>query len=287
MTVRTWHRNAAAIRFERVAKIDERIDTESGEFEMVMATEAEASDGHILRVAGISHAETIPLQLDHRRGAADNLGTVRNIRKGKRDGVPALLGVGQIRLSGEGEAAALRRDLVDAIARGDLRGTSLTWSADSDGVQERRALEKGHPARVDPLEPNLRRRFGLFFEKSEAIEQSIVAIPADRSALIGRAQNAGDAVRAALWHAFVERMELRQAPSSDRFTDALTRALAAAEQRLGGAGGPPPSDATPVLPPLDAVLSRLVPTLADAPRRTRDEMAAALDETFRRLTGSE
>lgn len=276
--------DAAALRFERVARIDERIDTESGEFEMVMATESEASDGHILRIAGISHAETIPLQLDHRRGAADNLGTVRNIRKGKRDGVPALLGVGQIRLSGDGEAAAMRRDLVDAIAAGHLRGTSLTWSADSEGVRERTALPKGHPARVDPQEPNLRRRFGLFFEKSEAIEQSVVAIPADRAALIGRAESAADAARAGLWHAFVERLELREAPSSDRFTDALTRALAAAEQRIRGAGTPP-RDESPGLPPLDAVLERLVPTLADAPRRTRDEMATALDETFRRLTG--
>lgn len=281
-----WNRNDQALRFERVARIDERIDTESGEFEMVMASESEASDGHILRVAGIQHPETIPLQLDHRRGAADNLGTVRNMRTGKRDGVPVLLGVGQIRLSGEGAGLELRRDLVDAIARGDLRGTSLTWSADSEHVKERTALPKGHAARVDPQDPNLRRRFGLFFEKSHAIEQSVVAIPADRSALIGRAEAAQDAARAALWQVLVERLDLREAPAVDRFTDQLSRALADAEMRLRGAGGAtPPSESSPEQPPLETVLQRIAPQVADAPRRTRDELAKALEATFRQLTG--
>lgn len=277
------NRNAEALRFERVARIDQRIDTESGEFEMVMASEAEASDGHILRVAGISHAETIPLQLDHRRGAADNLGTVRNIRKGKRDGVAVLLGVGQIRLSGEGAGLEQRRDLVDAIARGDLRGTSLTWAADSDGVKERATLPKGHPARVDGQDPNLRRRFGLFFEKSQAIEQSLVAIPADREALIGRAEGA-DAARAGLWQHFVERLDAREGVA-DRFVEALTRSLADAEQRLRAAGGNPPSDESPTRPPIGMVLERLAPMIAGAPKRTRDELTQALDAAYRKLTG--
>lgn len=279
-----WTRNAAAVRFERVARIDQRIDTETGEFEMVMASEAEASDGHILRVSGIQHADTIPLQLDHRRGAADNLGTVRNIRTGKRGGVPVLLGVGQIRLSGEGAGLEQRRDLVDAIARGDLRGTSLTWAAESDGVKERTALPKGHPARVDPQDSNLRRRFGLFFEKSQAIEQSLVAIPADREALIGRAEAAQDAAHAGLWQHFVERLDAREG-SADRFVEALSRALADAEQRLRAAGANVPRDHAPGRPPLDEVLDRIAPTIARAADRTKDELGAALDAAYRKLTG--
>lgn len=279
-------RNAGAARFERVAEVDSRIDTTTGEFEMVMASEAEATDGHMLRVAGIAHAETIPLQLDHMRGAADNLGTVSNMRTGRRGGLPVLLGVGQIRLTGEGDALAARRDLVDAIASGAIRGTSLTWDAEPGSVRERMSLPKGHPARVDPEEPNLRRRFGLFFEKSRAIEQSIVALPADRNALIGRAEAAADAASRGLWQVLVERLEAREATPPDPLVDALSRALAAAEQRLRAAGGPPPSrDHARPVPPLDQVLARVLPEVGDLSRRTRLELDAAFAETLAKLTG--
>lgn len=279
-------RNDAGGRFERVAQVDSRIDTTSGEFEMVMASESEASDGHILRVAGIEHPDTLPLQLDHRRGAADNLGQVTNIRTGKRGGVPVLLGVGQIRMTGEGEQLAARRDLVDAIASGMIRGTSMTWDAESQHVKERAALPKGHPFRVDPADPNLRKRFGLLFEKSRAIEQSLVAIPADRQALIGRAEGVTDAVTRAMWHGIVERLEIRDSIPADPFVDALVRALAAAEQRIRAAGGvTPSSDETRSAPPLDEVLARIAPSVGDAARRTRAELEAAFAKTLRELVG--
>lgn len=280
-----FSRSNEATRFERVAEVDSRIDPKTGEFEMVMATEGEASDGHVLRVAGIAHDETIPLQLDHGRRTIDNLGTVSRIRTGKRGGVPVLLGVGQIRLTGEGEGLAMRLDVVDAIAAGVIRGTSLTWDAESRDIRERTALPKGHPARVDPEEPNLRRRFGLWFEKSRAIEQSVVAIPADRAALIGRAEAATEASSRALWQLLAERCEVRAAVTPDPLVDALSRALAAAEQRIRAAGAPPPSDHARPVPPLDQVLARAIPEVGELSRRTRLELDAALDEIADRLTG--
>jgi len=280
----TYRRNAELARFERVARIDQRIDTKTGEFEMVMASENEASDGHILRVSGISHAETIPLQLDHGFRAGDNLGTVSRIRKGKRDGAPVLLGVGAIRMTGEGEALAARLDLVDAIARGDITGTSLTWEADGP-VKERAALPKGHAARVDPEEPNLRRRFGLYFESTRAVEQSVVAIPADRAAVIGRSDGTEVAGVRALWQGLVNGLELRAAREADPRIEALERALAAAELRLRAAGGSTPSDDARTGPPLDVVLSRVLAEVGDIGRRTRNELDEALRATFAQLTG--
>lgn len=282
----TYRRNADGARFERVARIDQRIDTKTGEFEMVMASENEASDGHILRIAGISHAETIPLQLDHGFRAGDNLGTVANIRKGKRDGVPVLLGVGTIRTTGEGESLAARLDLVDAIARGDITGTSLTWEADGPGaVKERTSLPKGHPARVDPEEPNLRRRFGLLFEKSRAVEQSVVAIPADRAAVIGRGDGAEVAGVRALWHGLANGLELRAAREADPWTQALERHLADLEQRVRAAGAKPPRDHARPEPPVEELLSRVLAEVGDVGRRTRKELDEALRAAFGELTG--
>lgn len=277
-------RNDQATRFDRVAKVDPRIDTKTGEFDMVMASEGEASDGHVLRVAGISFPDSIPLQLDHGRRAIDNLGTVSNIRRGKRDGVPVLLGTGQIRLSGEGDGLAMRADLVDAISTGAISGTSLTWDANPSDIRERASLPKGHPAYVSPDEKNMRRRFGLYFEKSNAIEQSIVAIPADRAALIGRAEAATEAPSRALWHALLQRSEVRESIRPDPLIDALSRALADAEQRLRAAGGRPPSDKARPLPPLED-LARAFPDVGDLSRRTKSELDAALDRVFARLVG--
>lgn len=279
-------RNDGGERFERVAKVDPRIDTNTGEFEMVMASQGEASDGHVLRVAGISFPDSIPLQLDHGRSATDNLGTVTNMRRGTRDGVPVLLGTGQIRLSGEGDGLAMRRDLVDAISTGAISGTSMTWDAAPGDMKPRAELPKGHPARVDPTDPNLRKRFGLWFEKSRAIEQSIVAIPADRAALIGRSEAAQEAHSRALWQSLLDRCEAR-AERRDPFIDALSRALADAEQRIRAAGDRSPSDHARPVPPLADALARSFPDVGEIMRRTRTELDAALDGVFARLTGKQ
>jgi hypothetical protein len=281
----TWNRTGAAAQYARVARIDQRIDPKTGEFDMVMASQGEASDGHVIRIAGVSFPDSLPLQLDHARGAADNLGTVSNIRVGKRDGVPVLLGVGQIRMTGEGDGLAQRLDLVDAIARGHITGTSMTWSADAQDVKERSSLPKGHPAAVDPMDPNLRRRFGLFFDKARAIEQSIVAIPADRAAVIGRAEAAQDAAARELWQVLADRIDTATAVRPDPFVDALSRALAAAEQRLRDAEPSRSSAQPPSIPPLEKVLADLAPTFGAVAATTRRELDDSFAGILRQLTG--
>lgn len=289
-----YQRNGEPDRYSRRASIDQRIDTESGEFEMVMASEGEASDGHRLNVRGISHDETIPLQIDHGPTAEANVGTVSNIRTGTREGVRVLLGVGRIRMTGEGEGVARRRDLVDAIAAGDIRGTSLTWSVeDSRHVRERTSLPKGHPAYVSPDEPNLRRRFGLYFDRSRAVEQSIVAIPSDRTAVIGRLDRATDDGCRRMWQAVVDRIELEREWGSDfvtlggtRWISALERALAAAEQRSRGAASRvEASDHAPSMPPVEDILAGLDAQIARSRERGRQDLERRLSGILERLTG--
>lgn len=214
----------------RAAEIDARIDTDTGEFDMVMASEGEASDGHIISIRGLEAPQSIPLQLDHARGAVANLGTVTNMRRDTIDGLPVMRGVGQIRMSGDGEALAARRDLVDAIATGHVRGVSLTW--ESTKARERRDLPTNHPAHVKRNEKDPRKRFGLYFDQATPIEQSIVGIPADREALIGRSESAEDAFSRAMWETLVERLDDAPRSREAEIIEALEGKLSALEERL-------------------------------------------------------
>ena len=45
------------------------IDLETGEFPLVLATQGESADGHILNIAGASAPGRIPLQVDHSNSA--------------------------------------------------------------------------------------------------------------------------------------------------------------------------------------------------------------------------
>lgn len=219
----------SAPRHERAAALDSRIDTTTGEFEMVMASEGEASDGHILSIRGIETPDEIPLQLDHSPRALANLGTVSNMRAGTKEGVRVLRGVGQIRLTGEGEALEARRDLVDGIATGAVRNVSLTWEASR--AQERRDLPKGHPAHVDRDEPDPRKRFGLYFAESRAVEQSIVGVGADRAAIIGRSEDATNDVARAMWQSILHRLDAAPRSREAEIIDALERSVRDLEVR--------------------------------------------------------
>lgn len=285
MMMRRFSRAAGSRHERKGATIDARIDTDTGEFEMVMATEGEASDGHILSMRGLTFPDELPLQVDHNRFSNGNVGIVQNIRRSKVDGVPAYRGVGRIRLTGDGEGLEFRKDLVDAISRGDIRGTSLTW--DSTEFKERRDLPKTHPAHVKPSEPNPRKRFGLYFEKSVAIEQSIVPIPADREALIGRAEAAESAFSRDVWHSLADRIDTAPTERRDaEIIQALETSLADLEERLRAAE-PRSSDHAPDPPAIDACLAILERQVGDPRARTRDELDDALGEIFERITGKQ
>ncbi len=260
-------------RHTRNARIDTRIDTDTGEFDMVLATEGEASDGHVISIRGLTMPETMPLQLDHSQSALANLGTVSHMRRDKLDGIPVYRGVGKIRLSGEGEAVDARRDLVDAISTGHVRGVSLTW--DAVKVVERRELPKAHAAYVGRNEADTRKRFGLFFEKSVGIEQSVVGIPADREALIGRGVEATCALSRSMWDDFVSRIDVGEPSREVVIINALERSMEALEQRCRDAEATAPSD--------DA----LERNLSVRGSTSTDQLRDALGEAHLRVTGGE
>jgi len=269
--------------YQRSASLETKIDTDTGEFNMVMATEGEASDGHIIAIRGLEVPTELPLQLDHGRGAVSNLGVVSDMTQDTADGVPIMRGRGRIRLTGDGEALAARRDLVDAIARGDLRGVSLSW--DATKATERRDLPRDHSAHVPRGEKDPRKRFGLYFEKSRAIEQSLVGIPADREALIGRAEAAEDDVSRAMWNTLVSRFDDAPRSRELEIIDALEGKVVDLEERLQRAASLAESDLPADPPVLEAVLRDLRSHVGDWRGRTQGELDDALGDLFLELTG--
>lgn len=271
-------------RHGRAAAIDSRIDTDTGEFDMVMATEGEASDGHIIRIAGLEYGDEIPLQLDHSRSVLSTVGVVRNLRKGKVDGVPALRGTGVIRLTGDGDQLAARRDLVDGIASGDLRSVSMTW--DGLKVKERRDLPANHPHHVASGAADARKRWGLYFESARIVEQSIVSVGADRNALIGRAETAENAVSREIWQNFAEGIADRHSRESE-IIHALEVKLRDLEQRLGEAEASRSSDPIPETDPLNLVdvLDGAVLEILERSRRGTAEFQDAVGDLLHRVTG--
>jgi hypothetical protein len=102
--------------------------------------------------------------------------------------MPVLKAIGRIELDGEGEQAAIRRDVANMIAKGHL--TAVSVRASGEKVIERTDLPTTHPAHVSSGEKSLAKRFGRFFERSTLQEGSIVALGADKRAIIGRSLEA-------------------------------------------------------------------------------------------------
>lgn len=279
---RIFSRDGDAAGYSRAAAIDPAIDRETGEFEMIMASEGEAADGHIVSIRGVELIDEVPLQLDHDRRASANLGTVTNLRTDRKDGVPILRGVGRIRLTGEGAPLEVRRDLVDGIAEGAIRSVSMTWEALE--VIERRELPSNHPAFVKHNDPNARRRWGLFFKRSRPLEQSIVGVGADRAALVGRAESAtSDDVRA-VWQTLVERIDAPARSREAEIIEALESRLAEIEERLSRAAEHDSRDDPRDNPPEWTDAFRALERRIEADgRRGLDEFTEAIEEIGRRM----
>jgi len=285
MRRRFYRADPAPERISRQCRIDSAIDTDSGEFDMVLATEGEASDGHIISIRGLEFADTIPLQMDHSRAVQSNLGTVSKMRRDKVDGLPALRGVGQIRLTGDGEQLEARRDLVDAISSGHVRGTSLTW--DSIKHVERRDLPKEHFAKVTNTEKNYRKKYGLFFEASKAIEQSIVGIPADREALIGRQGEATSEVSRKMWDGLISRIDDPATVRASEIIGALERSVEQLEAAREAGSGDDSSDDNPEgMLSVNHALDVTFDQLERAGRSDGADLKEALGDVLERLTGS-
>lgn len=180
--------------YERLGTIEREEGTAPGAFRGTLATGGEASDGHILAIGGLKIPDSLPVQFRHGERTLGSWSDFEKVNP-KDIGSPGsrLRATANVELdAGAGEELAFRQDLAAMIGEGHVGAFSLRWDADEADVKLRINLPSDHPAFLDQDKiPNGDRRFwGLFFEKSVAIEGSIVATPSDQGALIGRIRSA-------------------------------------------------------------------------------------------------
>lgn len=155
-------------------------------FRAAIFTDGEASDGDIIDVRSLKTG-TMPLFMQHMADPTMQLGELTNpkvVREGSRnvviwDGVNELGGVGELR--------DIRRDVAYRQRAGQLTSYSGRWGYARDGgtkVTRRVNLPKTHSAYIDggKAAPDDIRQFGSLWEGAEALEGSLVGLPADQAA---------------------------------------------------------------------------------------------------------
>jgi hypothetical protein len=174
-----------AEQFERMVRVGE-IDLETGVFPLTLASEGEASDGHILSIKGGNIPPRMPLLVSHWNEPTSQAGSITEPVKALKDKPPRLRGTGQIEMGGEGPSADIRRDLAYMIDKGHVSGMSIRWRTKKS--IPRTNLPSNHPYFVNYDEATGPEKWGLFFEEWDGLEGSIVSLGADPLALIGRAE---------------------------------------------------------------------------------------------------
>jgi hypothetical protein len=216
------------MRFNRNVEIERAELGEDASFPVTLFTDGEASDGHILHVAGARTAPRMPLFVNHWADPTMTMGSLTDPKRSEH----AIRYRAQIDLGApESAVAAIRRDVAYMIGQGHVRSMSGRWDADPKDVVPRTALPADHPAYVDPAkEPAGRKRWGLYFKRWTALEGSIVGLGADPKALIGRSEDASlpEPVRA-FWRA-----EAQAQPQSE--LEHLYAELRLRYQAMRGAG---------------------------------------------------
>jgi len=202
--------------FRRTVEIERAGKSEPGVVKGILATDGEASDGHILNIDGLSAEAPKPLLFGH--NAHDpwgNLGSWTDFNKTKR----LLKGVAKIELNGVGANAEMRNDIAHMVDQGHIRSFSIRWSALTPPVR-RIELAPDHPAFIDSAkEKDWRKLYGLWFEKSEMDEGSIVTLGADPKAIIGRMRDSTGEARS-VWRSQLEET-LRSAPVGSEYYEPL------------------------------------------------------------------
>ncbi len=191
------------MRYERLARIDPDVGA-SGEFQMTLASEGEASDGDILSIKGGKIPEQMPLLSSHFNEPTHQLGSITGARKHLNTSPPTLSALGQIEMGGDGPSADIRRDLAFMIAQGHVNGVSIRWDVVPGKFTRRVNLPSDHKHFVDDTETGPA-RFGVFFEEWRGLEGSVVSLGADPKALIGRADDTTTPEHVAqFWRAMAE-----------------------------------------------------------------------------------
>lgn len=169
------------------------LDWETGRFSMILATDKEASDGHILSMRGAELPEQMPLLVQHSpQVMIPALGSVVDLKPRTHQ----LDAVGHVELGGAGDDARddgapsfndplreIRAGYAHLIDKGHISSVSIRWEGDS---VPRTSLKASHPAYIDGTDETLppEQRYGRFFTKWRALEGSVVAIGADPLAAI-------------------------------------------------------------------------------------------------------
>lgn len=166
-----------------------RIDLETGEFPLTLFTNGEASDGHIIHIRGLEVDDQLPMFVNHWADPTERMGGLREPHKvGKTNtlGGASLKMKGVIDMQGESLAADVRRDVAQGISVGDITGMSGRW--DPIEATPRNALKESHYA-YSKIEGGW--DTPMFFVKAKVLEGSIVGVPADSAALVGRSKDTG------------------------------------------------------------------------------------------------
>src|SRR5262245_23214644 len=91
------------------------IDPVSGEFSLTVATDGEASDGHILSIEGAVAPRKAPLLLSHLNDPRAVLGSVTAFHRDLSGTPKRLRALARIELGGDGPTSDERRDLAHMI----------------------------------------------------------------------------------------------------------------------------------------------------------------------------
>ena len=180
--------------YERTCTIERAAEgAEAGLISGILATDGEASDGHILNIGGVKLPERAPLLFGHDSyTGTGNLGSWTGFEKfanGKKLGESGIRGNAQIELDGEGAQADWRGDINMMIDKGHIGAFSVRWEELEEPVY-RVNLPSDHPAFVDAKKATGRQRWGMWFEKWNLLEGSVVTLGADPAALVGRLMEA-------------------------------------------------------------------------------------------------
>ena len=202
-------------------------DPESGTFKMTLATEGEASDGHVLSIEGGEIPERMPLLVSHMNDPKEAVGSITHARKHLTTSPPRITALGAVELDGDGPSASIRRDLMHMVARGHVNAVSIRWDFDPKHAIRRAELPKDHPHHVKEDGP---KRYGIYFKRWRALEGSIVALGADPLALIARSDESEEPLRS-FWRSFAADAEPKQPESPKAPDPASLRAAFAAQVR--------------------------------------------------------
>lgn len=261
---------------ERTARI-EGVDAD-GVFQMTLATEGEASDGHILSIKGGQIPERMPLLSSHWNDPESALGSITQPQKALKDSPPRLRATGQIEM--EGPKGDVRRDLAHMIAKGHISAVSIRWDEVPGKTIRRVNLPSDHPYHVDSETATGPERWGSFFEEWVAREGSIVALGADIGAVIGRADETEGEV-SAFWRAMAEDAGSPDEPDAESKVAATLAALRA-DVHAAVDAGISPADITNALGAVastsDLVSCRFGDEMIFLPASAADQLAEEREE---------